>query len=145
MREATRAHRVRIGARAILVPNQEAAASVAAWLRVAGVPTEVMSGSELDLENPCVKVLTLKSAKGLEFLIVAIEADAFPGVPKDGIEGEQEEALARERRTMYVGMTWAMRALLVALPDDPKPLVAPLDEGFAPGRWETGHQPRTAG
>jgi superfamily I DNA/RNA helicase len=73
----------------------------------------------LDLNKQGVKVITLKAAKGLKFPIVAIAGflDAtYPTIPKGTPEDEITEILARDRRTLFVGMTRAMRALLVIVP-----------------------------
>jgi superfamily I DNA/RNA helicase len=50
-------------------------------------------------------------------------------------EGERDEALARERRTIFVGMTRAMRALLVVVPAHTS---SPLLTGFDPKYWNLG-------
>jgi superfamily I DNA/RNA helicase len=142
IRQATRMYRMGIGGCAVLVPTEEAGKSVAAWLNGEGLAAEFMPGRALDLEKPVVKVVTLKSAKGLEFPIVALggfEARSFPGIPTSGGEEEVAEALERERRTLYVGMTRAMLALLVATPATPKHPVTPLYAGFDDSVWNTGN------
>ena len=50
----------------------------------------------------------------------------------DPTDDEREELLAQERRTLFVGMTRAMRALLLVVPSRTD---TPLLQGFAPGRW----------
>ena len=78
-----------------------------------------MKGRELDLTSPEVKVLTLNSSKGLEFPVVALAGfihSRFAMVPEGELDEEQQEAAARDRRLMFVGMTRAMRALLVVVP-----------------------------
>ncbi len=45
---------------------------------------------------------------------------------------ETEESLRRERRSYFVGMTRAMRALLVVRPRE---TTNPLLEGFSPELW----------
>jgi superfamily I DNA/RNA helicase len=122
----------------VLVPTEGIGRSVAGGLVEIGVDALYMPGRDLDLEHRAVKVITLKSAKGLEFPIVALAGfirGALPGVPK-GVSGEElEEALARERRTMYVAMTRAMRALLVVTPAEKSPV---LLSGFDPEHWNMG-------
>jgi superfamily I DNA/RNA helicase len=66
--------------------------------------------------------------------------DMFLGVCNDPffryrIRDEREEFLALERRTMFVGMTRAMRALLVAIPERAQ---SPLFSGFEGDYWNTG-------
>ena len=78
-----------------------------------------MEGRDLDLSQKGVKVLTLNSAKGLEFPIVALAG--FSGSRYDYFSlavfnEEQDEEMAQSRRIVFVGMTRAMRALLVTVP-----------------------------
>jgi superfamily I DNA/RNA helicase len=72
-----------------------------------------MAGQDLDLSQPVIKVLTLKSAKGLEFPVVALSGFSnsgwFAHVPPQIAGDEREEFLAMDRRTIFVGMTRAMR------------------------------------
>lgn len=135
---AAKEFRLGVGACAVLVPSQGAGKKLAVGLASAGLEAAYMSGRDLDLGRGGVKILNLKSAKGLEFPIVAIAGlshGRMPGVPKDASGGELEEALLRERRTLYVAMTRAMRALLVVLPANPANGAAPLLEGFDDDHW----------
>ncbi len=94
-----------------------------------------MTGQDLNLSRPGVKVLTLNAAKGLEFPIVALAgfvSSSYPIIPHGASEDERNELLARERRTMFVGMTRAMRALLVVMPVN---ITSPLFQGFDPAYW----------
>jgi superfamily I DNA/RNA helicase len=145
--EATRAFRLGVGACAVLVPTEQAGKAIAARLKDAGVAAAYMTGRELDLERRAAKIVTLKSAKGLEFPIVALAGfgdGPYPGLPKSGEPEELAEALERERRTLYVAMTRAMRALLVALPVKPAGSAAPLFAGFDPALWNHGQAPSAA-
>lgn len=135
---AAREFRLGIGACAVLVPTEGLGRSVAAGLKETGVDAVYMTGRNLDLEHKAVKVITLKSAKGLEFPVVALAGfvrGPLPGVPKGVSAEELEESLARERRTMYVAMTRAMRALLVVAPAGKPPV---LLSGFDNHHWNTG-------
>ena len=58
-------------------------------------------------------------------------------VSNDGLDEEREEELARERRTIFVGMTRAMRALLVVVPAQTK---SPLLQGFDTTYWNLGSE-----
>ncbi len=80
-------------------------------------------------------MLTLNSAKGLEFPIVALAGFAGSRYASTGSENEKEEELARLRRTMFVGMTRAMRALLVTVPVQAR---SPLLQGFDGKYWNLG-------
>jgi superfamily I DNA/RNA helicase len=56
-------------------------------------------------------------------------------VPSNILGEEQEEFLAKDRRTMFVGMTRAMRALLVAVPIHAG---SSLLQGFDAQYWNLG-------
>jgi superfamily I DNA/RNA helicase len=136
LNQASKYFRLGNGGCAILCPTHKTAESIAQRLTAAGMATEYMLGNKLDLEKPVVKVLNLKSAKGLEFPIVALagfvenpEYGSVPGVSSE----EQEERLFRERRSMFVGMTRAMRALMVVTPEGNQ--ANPLLDGFDSSLW----------
>ena len=85
-----------------------------------------------------VKVITLKSSKGLEFPVVAVAGfveSNYPAIFGSMTKEETEEVLARERRTMFVAFTRAMRALLVILPNR---TTSPLLKNFDPTKWNSG-------
>jgi superfamily I DNA/RNA helicase/mRNA-degrading endonuclease RelE of RelBE toxin-antitoxin system len=137
MKGAAKEFRLGVGACAALVPSEGTGRTVAAGLKDAGIDAVYMPGRELDLGHKAIKVITLKSAKGLEFPVVAVAGfveGAVPGIPRNASEEELEEALRRERRTVYVAMTRAMRALLVITPAErPSSLLT----GFDPAYWNT--------
>lgn len=56
----------------------------------------------------------------------------FPFIRPGTTEEERLERVARERRTVFVGMTRAMRALLVAVPEN---VASPLLDGFSEALW----------
>ena len=71
---------------------------------------------KLDLKQDIVKVITLHSAKGLEFPMVVvggIEDGSYP--VRDDFEEEEVylERMRHQRKLLYVGMTRAMRGLMV--------------------------------
>jgi superfamily I DNA/RNA helicase len=83
-----------------------------------------------------VKVLTLNSSKGLEFPVVALAGfihSRFAMVPGGELDEEEQEAVERDRRLMFVGMTRAMRALLVVVPAGTQ---SPLLAGFDTTSWD---------
>lgn len=70
---------------------------------------------QADPHSDCVSLMTLHSAKGLEFKVVIItgmEENLFPH--RMSIEENKEEGLQEERRLCYVGMTRAMQRLFLA-------------------------------
>ncbi len=135
---AAREFRLGLGSCAVFCPTEKSGEAIAAQLAKHGVNATFMKGRELDLSRPGVKVLTLNSSKGLEFPVIALAGFAgshYALVHTDNQEGERDEALARERRTIFVGMTRAMRALLVVVPAHTG---SPLLTGFDPKYWNLG-------
>ena len=90
--------------------------------------------SEIRLADPSVKVLPVKSAKGLEFPVVFVVAAGRHLEPRrGGLDPQQAAAFGAEmRRLFYVAMTRAMAELILVYPDsDPPPFVragADVDE-----------------
>lgn len=139
-KQATRSLRLGLGACAVLVPTNDAAARIVSEFSGAGVVAKKVDATDLELTDPGVKVLTLKSAKGLEFPIVALAGfgdRAYPPMPPHATAEEREEIVERERRTMFVAMTRAMRALLVVTTVD---ATSPLLEGLTPPGWNDGRE-----
>jgi hypothetical protein len=64
---------------AVLVPTEKAGRRIAGDLQKEKIEAHFMTGKDLDLTAKCVKVLTLKSSKGLEFPVVALAG--FFGMP----------------------------------------------------------------
>jgi superfamily I DNA/RNA helicase len=138
--QATRSLRLGLGACAVLVPTNDAAGRIVSELSLAGVAAKKVDSNDLDLTDAGVKVLTLKNAKGLEFPIVALAGfgdKAYPPMPPQATDEERAEIVERERRTMFVAMTRAMRALLVVTPTQSG---SPLLEGLAPPGWNDGRE-----
>lgn len=137
-RRAAKELRLGLGSCAALCPTNAGAKELAGALQELGVTAQFMPPKELDLSAPGVKTLTLKSAKGLEFPVVALAGfvgTKYPYVPR-GIEAEeQQELFDRERRTMFVAMTRAMRALLIVVPTKG---ASELLQGFDERRWNLG-------
>jgi superfamily I DNA/RNA helicase len=135
---AAREFRLGIDACAILTPSERAGREIATQLNYLGLEATFMASRELDLARTGVKVLTLKAAKGLEFPIVAITGfigSRFPYIPNETPEEAIQEILNQERRTLFVGMTRAMRALLLVVPQENPP---GLLQGFNPSLWNLG-------
>jgi superfamily I DNA/RNA helicase/mRNA-degrading endonuclease RelE of RelBE toxin-antitoxin system len=114
----TRQHQVGMGACAILVPTNHAGQRLANRLRGEGLRASFVRGSDIDLSSPDVKVITLHSAKGLEFTSVAI-AGFFDGQLRHSHAAHDPARHDDDaRRLMFVGMTRAMRSLLVICPQN---------------------------
>jgi len=138
LKEATKELRLGLGACAILVPTEKAGREIAGSLTHLGLNTEFMTGKTLQLNANHVKVITLKSAKGLEFPIVALAGFLgfqYPVIPRGTQDLAVTEIMTRERRTMFVGMTRSMRALLLVVPNES---TSPLLDGFDQDYWNLG-------
>ena len=110
---------LRQGAAAVLVPSADVGETVAHALDEAGVPARFFPGRELDLKASCVKVLTMHSAKGLEFPIVVVSglySGTYPVVEDFDDPGLFAERMRQERRLLYVALTRAMRGLMLVVP-----------------------------
>ncbi|MBD2328370.1 UvrD-helicase domain-containing protein [Alkalinema sp. FACHB-956] len=138
-RTAAREFRLGIGACAILTPTEKSGKNIAGQLNYLGVEATFMTSRELNLNCKGIKVLPLKAAKGLEFPIVAIAGfldSPFSAVTKKLSDEEIAEILMRERRTLFVGMTRAMRALMVLVPaHQPGSFL----QNFDPQFWNLGN------
>lgn len=129
LRGATREFHLAIGASAVLVPDRPSGERIAEGLTGLGVPAAFMGTREFAFTDNHVHVLTMKAAKGLEFPVVALAGQVtsrYPYIDSKTGEERRAEILSRERRTMFVAMTRAMRALLIAAPEQ----AAPLTTGF---------------
>lgn len=137
-RTAAHEFRLGLGACAILVPTEKAGNNIAGQLSYLGIEARFMTSKDLDLNCKGVKILPLKAAKGLEFPIVAIAGfleTPYPTISKGTLPEAATEIFVRERRTLYVAMTRAMRALLVLVPAK-KPSL--LLQSFDPQLWNLG-------
>jgi len=115
---AARRWRLPAHAGAVLCHSKQVAQQICEQLQRIGMAAEVMEKRQVDLRKPVVKVMTIHSAKGLEFPFVAVlrlEQDHFPHSYHHLPVTEQAEMIAQERRLFYVGCSRAMRALLVCV------------------------------
>jgi len=107
------------------------------WLREEGLKAEFVKSGELDLRRQRVRVMTIHTAKGLEFPMVCVpglDHGAFPSPDRAAVDAEDEADLERhEARLLHVAMTRAMRRLLVTYDaGNPSPFVRLFD----PALWE---------
>lgn len=131
VRQMARHLHLKTSAAAVLVPSAGAGETLAAELRARGLEACFFPGRELDLKADVVRVLTLHAAKGLEFPIVIVaglDASDWP-VPENFDEPALYLERARhERRLLYVGLTRAMRGLMLIVPRGCRhPAVVDLD------------------
>lgn len=121
---------------AVLCPTWEKGKTIAEKLKERGISAKFMARQEVDLEYSGVKVMTIHTAKGLEFPVVALAGlrDSIYDQSFDNLEDEDDEIHERNRRTLFVGMTRAMRTLLIIVPAGSN---SPLLEGFNEA-WNLG-------
>lgn len=135
--ERLRELRLTSGHAAVLVPTNQLAdaASEALWAR--GFEVEhVRAGQDLS-QGSGVKLLTWHNAKGLEFALVLLVLPDWEPPPagwSDCEVDEVRESIALWRRTVYVAMTRASRALVVLRPQHG---TSALLEGFPATVWES--------
>ena len=135
---ATRDLHFTVGSSAVLVPHTRDGKRIAASLMARGVPSVFQNSRNFEFDDNAVQVLPLRAAKGLEFPVVAVAGfigSAYPDLPPDVDDDAHADLLVRERRTIFVAATRAMRSLLVVTPrgDD-----SMLFDGFDPKLWNTG-------
>jgi superfamily I DNA/RNA helicase/mRNA-degrading endonuclease RelE of RelBE toxin-antitoxin system len=136
LRGATRELRLTIGSGAVLVPDRYAGEPLAEALESREIPAVYRTSRDFELDDNSISILPLTAAKGLEFPVVAVAGFGRSNWPHlDGLDGDAEiEALVKARRTLFVAMTRAMRALLVVTPADDGSM---LYDGFDPELWNT--------
>lgn len=120
IRRASRELLIGQGGCAVLVPSEVAGRNIENSLNRQGLLAKFMAKESINLDAPGIKILTMKSAKGLEFPVVAIAglATNYPGyLPVDAPDEYVREWLQNEQRTLYVAMTRAMDALLLLVPN----------------------------
>ncbi len=121
VRQMARHLHLRQNAAAVLVPGAAIGQALATSLKAAGMPATFFAGRDLDLKADCLKVMTLYSAKGLEFPIVVV-GGFYPGTYPDAGDFDDadlfNERLRHERRLLYVALTRAMRGLMLLVPKD---------------------------
>lgn len=133
---AARAYHLPIHSGAVLCTSQNSGRALAQRLTALGLPASFQTGKTIDITAQHVNVLTLHSAKGLEFPFVAItglEEGRLPRITDDLPPEEAAAELDEQRRLLYVGCTRAMRALLVLGDREaPSSFLTPL----APPLWQ---------
>lgn len=118
LRDSAAALQVGMSSCAVLAASNREADRIAEDLNRVGVEAEFMSAKNLDLERCVVKVMTIHSAKGLEFPIVALAGlGTINSLDPDTEDTPGRKDWAdRNRRMLFVGMTRSMFSLLVLVP-----------------------------
>lgn len=121
IRQMCRFLRLKASTAVILVPSSRLGLAAAENISKLGLPASFMKSHELRLDSPDVKVLTMHSAKGLEFPVVVVlglQEGIITRLPDDLLEEEREEEIKSYRRLFYVRVTRAMRGVLVLYPKE---------------------------
>ena len=116
IRDNSRQMKLPTGATAILCPTNNMAKHVANECQKRGLPATYMPSSDVQLEVPEVKVMTMHASKGLEFPMVVIPFMTrryMPGQIHFDTAEKQLEFERGQRRLLFVGATRAMRRLLI--------------------------------
>ena len=115
LKKSAEALRLPVTAGAVFVRSNKAGEEFACGLSERGIPAELVKGNTFDLDKKIVKVMTLHSAKGLEFPFVAVVRVDSNQIPmmiwKVKDSDEKDARLADERRLLSVGLSRAMRRL----------------------------------
>lgn len=113
---AAKKYRLPLHGGAILCPTNKLGREIAQKVQAKGVKAKFFSSKNIDLHSPYVKVLTLHSAKGLEFPFVAVvgmKEGLLPAIEPTIPPDEIEQIINQQRRLFYVGCSRAMRFLMV--------------------------------
>jgi len=106
--------RLPVTAGAVFVRSNKCGAEFAKALSERSVPAELIKGKDFDLDRKVVKVMTIHSAKGLEFPFAAtvrVDSNQIPVLWNIKDSEEKEARLADERRLLTVALSRAMRRL----------------------------------
>ena len=113
---AARRYHLPMHSGAVLCTSHQAGKAIAQRLAGLGLPAVFQTGKAIDITAQQIKVLTLHSAKGLEFPFVAVvglDEGRLPRVTGELPADEAAAEIAEQRRLFYVGCSRAMRALLI--------------------------------
>lgn len=134
--ESAKHERLPIHGGAVLCPSSTIGKAIAQRLVEQGAKAQFVAGNDIDLNAPYIKVMTLYSAKGLEFpfvVVVGLREGTLPYVSADTPAEELNTILDEQRRLFYVGCSRAMRSLMVCgSRSHPSPFLASLN----PPSWQ---------
>jgi superfamily I DNA/RNA helicase/mRNA-degrading endonuclease RelE of RelBE toxin-antitoxin system len=119
VRQMSRHLHLRENAAVVLVPTSEIGQELATALSDVGMPAVFSSGRDLDLKSASLKILTMFSAKGLEFPMVVVCGfrEGTYSIPENFDDLDLfSERTRHERRLLYVALTRAMRGLMLLIP-----------------------------
>lgn len=123
-------NRFRLADFAILCPTVRLCELFREGLQRSNLPCMVHTQEQFDILEEQIKILTIHSAKGLEFPVVFLTGlhDGILPQHKRSIDDEEADiAIERDRTLMYVGMTRAAEALyLVTSEETPSPFLSEI-------------------
>lgn len=125
-----------LGAVAVLAPRRDQVESTVHALNVRGIDALHAQDDAASFDHPAVKVITLKSAKGLEFPIVFVthmDEGVLPRTVHDGPVEEYETYRLRDAKEFFVASSRAMRDLVVTYTEGN---ASPFIEMLTPGAWD---------
>lgn len=138
IRKAARELGLSVASAAVLCPNKNSGEEIVELLRREGVRAEWMSGDDVRLDVPAVKVLTMHSAKGLEFPIVALPALEEGLLPSPLRPGDDPDLHHQsQRRLLLVAASRAMRRLFLSARAE---VVSPYLKALSGPEWEKARE-----
>lgn len=99
---------------AVLAPSNRVAEEVAEYFCKVGIKAKAVKGWQLKLDERVVKVMTIHSAKGLEFPMVAVvrlDDNLLPGLWYVTDPDEEKARVEEQRKLLFVAFSRAMRRL----------------------------------
>ena len=115
---------------AVLCPTNKSCKDIVKKLGDLGLSAKQMKKDDVEISSDGIKVMTIHTAKGLQFPIVAVVGLEEGKLPFTDVDNpEQREDTDRWRRVFFVACSRAMRRLLVVADKArPSPFVADFDK-----------------
>lgn len=127
-------YRMPLTGAALICPSIKIAHQYVDRLNKIELPVRYVDGSEIDLNSPYIKVITMEASKGLEFAFVAVaglKKDVFPYTNPQLSREEAKINLAQQKRLFYVACSRAIQNLGVYTSNEtPSKLAQDLREPY---------------
>lgn len=134
LKDSLKTLKLKYDSAAVLTKTQKTAHDIVKALNDGSIPAEFVKGTDLNHDNKKVKVMTMHSAKGLEFPIVAIarvDRGQIPFLFNIIDPGEKEAKINEERTLLSVGVTRAMSRLALTFNETkPSDFIQELDKSL---------------